>query len=185
MARKLAAVVFSLGYGIQVSSVMALGLGELKLESFLNEPLKASVDLLNTGGLHEDEIKIRLATREDFQKLGLDRAYFLTKITFDVELDDKGRAQIIMTSEDPVLEPYLDFIVEARWPSGRLLREYTVLIDPPVFGETLSPAVSASQRVEEVEGIPAPAKKKDEAAATSGTRSLRFHDRQLHVRQSA
>ena len=170
MARKLAAVVFSLGYGIQASSVMALGLGELKLESFLNEPLKASVDLLNTVGLHEDEIKIRLATREDFQKLGLDRAYFLTKITFDVELDDKGRAQIIMTSEDPVLEPYLDFIVEARWPSGRLLREYTVLIDPPVFGETVAPSVSASQRVEEVEGIPAPAKKKDEAAATSGTR---------------
>jgi pilus assembly protein FimV len=170
MARKLAAVVFSLGYGIQASSVMALGLGELKLESFLNEPLKASVDLLNTVGLHEDEIKIRLATREDFQKLGLDRAYFLTKITFEVELDDKGRAQIIMSSDDPVLEPYLDFIVEARWPSGRLLREYTVLIDPPVFGETVSPSVSASQRVEEVEGIPAPAKKKDEAAATSGTR---------------
>lgn len=169
MARKLAAVVFSLGYGIQASSVMALGLGELKLESFLNEPLKASVDLLNTGGLHEDEIKIRLATREDFQKLGLDRAYFLTKITFDVELDDQGRAQITLTSDDPVLEPYLDFIVEARWPSGRLLREYTVLIDPPVFGETLSPVVSASQRVEEVEGIPAPAKKKDQAAATSGT----------------
>lgn len=170
MARKLAAVVFSIGYGIQASSVMALGLGELKLESFLNEPLKASVDLLNTGGLHEDEIKIRLATREDFQKLGLDRAYFLTNITFDVELDEKGRAQIIVTSDDAVLEPYLDFIVEARWPSGRLLREYTVLIDPPVFAENAAPAVSASQRVEEVEGLPAPTKKNDEAAATSGTR---------------
>ena len=81
MARKLAAVVFSLGC-LQASSVMALGLGELKLESFLNEPLKASVDLLNTGGLHEEEIKIRLATREDFDKLGLERAYFLTNITF-------------------------------------------------------------------------------------------------------
>ena len=85
MARKFAAVVFSLGC-LQASSVMALGLGELTLESFLNEPLKASVDLLNTGGLHRDEIKIRLATSEDFEKLGLDRAYFLTGIKFDVEL---------------------------------------------------------------------------------------------------
>lgn len=169
MARKFAAVVFSMGC-LQASTVMALGLGELEMESFLNEPLQASVDLLNTGGLHEDEIKVRLATREDFQKMGLDRAYFLTSIKFDVEKDDGGNARIIMTTDAPVLEPYLDFIIEARWPSGRLLREYTVLIDPPVFEDTEStPVVSASQRVEEVEGIPAPAKKKTEVAPSSGT----------------
>jgi len=52
---------------------MALGLGEMELESFLNEPLKASVDLLNMGGLHGDEIKVRLGTTEDFKKLGIDR----------------------------------------------------------------------------------------------------------------
>ena len=65
MARKFAAVVFSLGC-VHASSVWSLGLGELSLESFLNEPLKAKVDLLNTDGLHEDEIRIRLATKEDF-----------------------------------------------------------------------------------------------------------------------
>lgn len=168
MARKLAAVVFTLGC-LEAGSVMALGLGELKLESFLNEPLNASVDLLNMGGLHADEVKIRLATREDFAKMGLDRAYFLTSITFEVEAGDGGRPHISVTSEDPVLEPYLDFIVEARWPSGRLLREYTVLIDPPVFSDA-TPTVSASERVEAVEGIPAPTKKNEELAATSGTR---------------
>lgn len=168
MARKLAAVVFSLG-ALQAESALALGLGELKLESYLNEPLKASVDLLNTEGLHGDEIKIRLATRDDFDKMGLDRSYFLTSIKFDVEVDG-GRARIVMTSEEPVLEPYLDFIVEARWPSGRLLREYTVLIDPPVFADgDATPVISASQRVEEVEGIPAPAKKKSVEVSTSGT----------------
>lgn len=168
MARKLAAVVFSLG-ALQAESALALGLGELKLQSYLNEPLKASVDLLNTEGLHGDEIKIRLATRDDFDKMGLDRSYFLTSIKFDVEVDG-GRARIVMTSEEPVLEPYLDFIVEARWPSGRLLREYTVLIDPPVFADgDATPVVSASQRVEEVEGIPAPAKKKRVEVTSSGT----------------
>ena len=174
MARKLAAVVFSLG-ALQAESVLALGLGELKLDSYLNEPLKASVDLLNTDGLHGDEIKIRLATREDFKKLGLDRSYFLTSIKFDVQVHD-GTARIVMTSDEPVLEPYLDFIVEARWPSGRLLREYTVLIDPPVFADVeATPVVSASQRVEEVEGIPAPTKKKS-VESTGTTVDVRKSD---------
>src|SRR6056297_2955084 len=169
MRRKCAAVVFSLGC-LQASSALALGLGELKLDSYLNEPLSASVDLLNTGNLHEDEIKIRLGTREDFQRLGLDRTFFLTSIQFEVVVDDNGRAGIVMTTDDPVLEPYLDFIVEARWPSGRLLREYTVLIDPPTFADNANVVeVSASERVEEVEGIPAPAKKKEQTDATDGT----------------
>lgn len=171
MARKLAAVVFSLGC-IHASSSFALGLGDLKLDSFLNEPLKAEVDLLNTDGLHADEIRIRLATREDFERMGVERAYFLTSIQFDVSVDAQGRGTISISSDDPVLEPYLDFIVEARWPTGRLLREYTVLVDPPLF-DTTSPVVSATQRVAEVEGTPLPAdgeKKAQGAAATSGTR---------------
>jgi len=150
--------------------VLALGLGEVRLESFLNEPLKASVDLLNMGGLHEDEIKIRLATTEDFDKLGIERNFFLTNIMFDVVADGSGGARIVISSEEPVLEPYLDFIVEARWPSGRLIREYTVLVDPQVFSQA-TPVVSASQRVEEVEGIPAPAKKNAEAAASGASQS--------------
>jgi pilus assembly protein FimV len=150
MARKFASVVLSLGC-LNASSALALGLGDLKLDSYLNEPLRAEVNLLNTGNLHEDQIRIRLATREDFEKMGVDRAYFLTSIRFDVQIDGSGRGRIIVTSEDPVLEPYLDFIVEARWPSGRLLREYTVLIDPPVFDPSAQ-VVSASERVIEVEG---------------------------------
>jgi pilus assembly protein FimV len=168
MARKFAAVVFSLGC-VQASSVLGVGLGEMTLGSYLNEPLNAQVDLLNVGGLHEDQIRVRLATNEDFQRMGVDRAYFLTSISFDVEIDDNGRARIMITSEDAVLEPYLDFIVEARWPSGRLLREYTVLVDPPVFDQS-NPVISASARVAEVDGEPEPAKKKSVTSSTSGTR---------------
>ena len=167
MGRKIAAIALSLGY-LHTGSVMALGLGELELESFLNEPLKAEVDLLNVGGLHADEIKVRLATREDFEKMGLERAYFLTGIKFEVVVDGDGGPRILVTSDNPVLEPYLDFIVEARWPSGRLLREYTVLVDPPVC-DPGGPVISATQRVEEVEGIPAPVKKTDEAVASEKT----------------
>ncbi len=171
MARKFAAAVFSLGC-IHASSSFALGLGEIKLDSFLNEPLKARVDLLNTEGLHSDEVRIRLATREDFERMGVERAYFLTSISFAVNVDASGKGVISITSEDPVLEPYLDFIVEARWPSGRLLREYTVLVDPPLF-DTTTPVMSATERVSEVEGIPMPGesgKKSADPAAASGTR---------------
>jgi pilus assembly protein FimV len=143
---------------------MALGLGEIKLESFLNEPLRATIDLVNMGGLHADEIKVRLGTSDDFDRLGLERAYFLTSIKFEVSDSGSGGARIILSTEEAVLEPYLDFIVEARWPSGRLLREYTVLVDPPVFAQG-SQVVSASQRVEEVEGIAAP-QAREQAAAT-------------------
>lgn len=165
MARKIAAVVFSLGC-VHASSLMALGLGELTLDSFLNEPLEAKVDLLNTGSLHEDQIRIRLATTDDFKKMGIDRAYFLTGITFTVDLNDNGQARIVLTSEEPVLEPYLDFIIEARWPSGRLLREYTVLVDPPVFDESAT-VISASERV--AAGESEAAKKKQQATSSTGT----------------
>ncbi len=176
MARRIAAVLVTIGC-LQAGAVSALGLGELTLDSFLNEPFKARVDLLNTEGLNEHQIRIQLATSEDFARLGVDRAYFLTSITFEVEVDDNGRGRILLTSEAPVLEPYLDFIVEARWPSGRLLREYTLLVDPPVFDSAQTVTISASQRVAEIEGDGGTVcvggtgtdKKKSRAQASSGT----------------
>ncbi|MBT4522935.1 MAG: hypothetical protein HOC23_23285 [Halieaceae bacterium] len=128
----------------------ALGLGELTLDSYLNEPLKARVDLLNTGGLSGYQIKVRLATSDDFQRMGIDRVYFLTKIQFEVVIDENGRGKIILTSEESVLEPYLDFILEVRWPSGQLLREYTVLIDFPVHDQA-APIASAREKTRETE----------------------------------
>lgn len=170
MARRTAAVLLTLGC-LQAGAVSALGLGELTLDSFLNEPFKARVDLLNAEGLNQHQIRIRLATSDDFDRMGVDRAYFLTSIIFEVEIDDKGRGKILLSSEAPVLEPYLDFIVEARWPSGRLLREYTVLVDPPVFQTNQTVTISASETVGVVEGGDASDKKKSQGALTSsGTR---------------
>ena len=152
MARrqKLAAAVLAMGC-FHASTTMALGLGDLQLESFLNQPLKAVVNLRNEEGLSEDQIRVRLATSEDFGKMGIDRAYFLTTINFDVVVDEGGNARIVISTDEPVLEPYLDFIVEARWPNGRLLREYTVLIDPPVYSEA-PVIISASDTVAALEG---------------------------------
>ena len=103
------------------STSWGLGLGEITMQSHLNEPLRAQVQLLDVKNLNKEDIKIRLATQEDFDRLGVERAYFLTSIQFDVVIAGSN-SKIILRTDEPLLEPYLDFLVETRWPAGRLLR---------------------------------------------------------------
>lgn len=111
---------------------MALGLGELTLKSTLNRPLEAEIQLLDAEGLSTWEIKPTLASPQVFAEVGIERPYFLTQIRFSV-VGDKIR----LTTKDAVTEPFLDFLVELNWPSGRVMREYTVLLDPPTFDDEL------------------------------------------------
>lgn len=115
--------------------VDALGLGEVKVQSNLNQPLKAQIQLTNVGGLTDAEILPGLATREEFLRAGVDRVYFLSDIRFTVEKNASGEPVIVLTTKKPVREPFLNFLVEIIWPSGRLLREYALLIDPPLFAQ--------------------------------------------------
>ena len=107
-----------------------LGLGGVVMQSYLNEPLRAEIELLDVKNLEIEDIKVRIATQDDFDRLGVERAYFLTNIKFDVVLSGE-QSKIILTTSQPLLEPYLDFLLESRWPAGRLLRSYTVLVDLP------------------------------------------------------
>ena len=113
------------------SKASAVGLGDIALDSYVNEPLQANIVLLDTGSLAEPEIRVALASSEDFERLGVERLFSLGDLSFTTELDGRGGGSITVESSEPILEPYLNFLVELRWPSGRLLREYTVLIDLP------------------------------------------------------
>ncbi|WP_027330886.1 FimV/HubP family polar landmark protein [Marinimicrobium agarilyticum] len=113
----------------------ALGLGESELHSALNQPLRADIRLTNLRGLGENEIIVRLASLEDFERAGLDRMPFYNQLKFELMLDHPDGPMVRVTTDDPVKEPYLNFLVEARWASGRLLREYTFLLDLPTFDE--------------------------------------------------
>ena len=140
-----------IGSLLHAGAVSALGLGDITLNSFLNEPLDAEVTLIDTRDLVADEIKVRLAGVDEFERFGVDRNYFLTRIQFDISIDRERNTGVIrLTTQEPVREPFVDLIIEARWPAGRLLREYTVLVDPPVFREEPL-VVSASERVAAVE----------------------------------
>ena len=143
--KRLIAKSLMLAGGLSLSSqLLALGLGEMTLKSALNQPLNAEVELVDVADLSKWEIKPSLASTEDFERAGVDRLFFLTKIKFKVDGDS-----LVLTTREPVTEPFLNFLVELNWPSGRVLREYTVLLDPPVFEEeTINPLVVAPSAAE-------------------------------------
>lgn len=109
----------------------ALGLGEITLHSALNQPLNAEIQLLAVGDdMTTADIKVALAPADAFNRAGVDRVYFLNDLRFSPLL--RGSNSVVrVVSNQPVREPYLNFIVELKRPGGQLLREYTVLLDPP------------------------------------------------------
>lgn len=123
----------------------ALGLGEITLNSTLNEPLNAEVKLVDTRDLSPDQILVALASPADFERNGIDRLYFYTELQFEVVVNNPGGPVVRVTTRNPVREPYLNFLLEARWTAGRLLREYTVLMDLPTFDEAVPQAVQPAE----------------------------------------
>ncbi|WP_299584661.1 FimV/HubP family polar landmark protein [uncultured Microbulbifer sp.] len=143
--RKLALAVGLVG-AMGSNATLALGLGEIKLNSTLNQPLNAEIGLLQTRGLDDSEIKVRLAGPDEFDRAGVERSYLLTSLRFDVDYSS-GKPVVRITSREPIREPFLNFLVETRWPSGRLLREYTLLMDLPAFSPSAAPQpVRAAER---------------------------------------
>ncbi len=108
----------------------ALGLGEITQHSALNQPFNADIALVDAGGLEEGELSVSLATADEFSRAGVERVFFLNDLKFTPILRG-NRSLIRVTSSKPVKEPFLNFLVQLNQPNGRLLREYTVLIDPP------------------------------------------------------
>jgi pilus assembly protein FimV len=154
----------------------ALGLGDIKLGSGLNQPLVAEIELVGATQEELQQLRAGLASRESFDRYGIDRPQFLSTLQFRVTKDGSGRNILEVRSAEVITEPFVTFLVEVNWPRGRLIREYTVLLDPPVFeekpsvapplaaprtGETVAPAAGAVTRTPApapvVEAPPAPA----------------------------
>jgi pilus assembly protein FimV len=110
--------------------VSALGLGSISLSSALNQPLEAEIQLLEAGGLGADDVRVRLASEADFARSGVERIFFLNDLRF-TPLFKGNRSVIRVTSSKAIREPYLNFVIELARPGGQILREYTLLIDPP------------------------------------------------------
>ncbi|TFH81307.1 FimV/HubP family polar landmark protein [Pseudomonas kribbensis] len=109
---------------------LALGLGDITVHSALNQPLKADIALVDAAGLSAGELSASLASADEFGRAGVERVFFLNDLKFTPILHG-SRNLIRVTSTKPVNEPFLNFLVQLNQPNGHVLREYTVLIDPP------------------------------------------------------
>lgn len=146
MYRKVAGIVIGGAAALNSATVAALGLGEMTMRSALHEPLDAEIKVTNVESLDPEQIKVRLADQKTFDMAGVDRTYFLTNLRFNVTLDGNGNATINVFTQKSVKEPFLDFLIEVRWPTGKVVRSYTALVDLPVYNQSAAPVISSSVR---------------------------------------
>src|SRR5688572_18377013 len=111
----------------------ALGLGDVRLNSPLNAPLDAEVELVNATPEDLATLEAKLASKETFARYGLDWPPFMASIEVTRDRAANGAQVLRIRSVETVTEPFLTLLIEASWARGRLVREYTVLLDPPVF----------------------------------------------------
>ncbi len=134
----------------------ALGLGEIHLNSALNEPMNAEIDLIAATPDELTALRASLAGRDAFSRYGIDRPPFLSTLTFKVGKSKDGRDVLLVHSTDAIPEPFVTFLVEVNWARGRLMREYTVLLDPPVYTPGENASSSAPVTAPSTAAVPPP-----------------------------
>lgn len=120
------------------SQTMALGLGQLQVKSGLNQPLVAEIPIFAAMPGEVDNLSVRLASPEAFERVGLTRPGYLTaNLSFSVGKNARGQNVIMVTSSGKFIEPFLSFLIEADWGRGSVTKEYTALIDPPYMAKVI------------------------------------------------
>ncbi|MEM9171250.1 MAG: FimV/HubP family polar landmark protein [Pseudomonadota bacterium] len=157
MYRRLAAVIVAACL-FTAQQALALGLGDIKVLSALNEPLRAEIALVGATSEELTGLEVRLASAEAFERYGLSKPTFMN--SFKLRVSPTGTPKIEITSTQPVTDPFVTMLIEAVWPRGRLLREYTVLLDPPTYASPQPTAPPAMSR---------PAAPQRNAASSSGS----------------
>ncbi|MBV9696976.1 MAG: hypothetical protein JO005_08640 [Gammaproteobacteria bacterium] len=115
------------------SAAFALGLGDIHLLSPLNAPLDAEIELVDVAPDEVNTVQVQLASRDTFARYGLDWPAYLSGVQLKTVRGADGRQVIKIRSLDPISEPFVTMLVEVTWSRGRLVREYTMLLDPPVY----------------------------------------------------
>ena len=140
-------------------AVSAIGLGDIQVDSALNQPFAARVPLFAVASDEIDSVRVRLADNDDFERMGIERVDYLGNLRFRVEPGAPPR--IVIEADRAVREPLLTLLLDVRGVTGRVLREYTVLLDPP------APVVASAARPTPTppQALPRPAPDATEAPA--------------------
>jgi pilus assembly protein FimV len=134
------------------TNAFALGLGVIQVQSGLNQPLVAEIPIIQSEPGEAEGLIVQLATAEDFERVGMNRSTIGVPIEFSLTKNARGEPVVRITSKEIVREPFIGMLLEANWPKGRLLREYTILLDPPV----MAPAIKGSSAIAVAAKEPAP-----------------------------
>src|SRR5258708_2074740 len=122
----------------------ALGLGDIHVDSGLNERLAAEIDIVGATPLDLIDLRAAVASRETFLRYGAERPSFLSSTTFKVTQDSQGRPVIAVRSTESFTEPVVNFLVNLHWSHGDLVRQYTLLLDPAGFASALPAPVASN-----------------------------------------
>jgi pilus assembly protein FimV len=158
----------ALGLTLLPISVLAAGLGQLNVNSGIGEPLKAEIELLSVSPAEKNTLKANIAPESTYAAQGLDRPASHQGIKVEITKSANGKDILKLQSNQPIDEPYLDMLVEVEWETGRILREYTVLLDPPGYKTPVAapkvdvPAIKAKSNL-----TPKPIAKNDQSGAGS------------------
>jgi pilus assembly protein FimV len=123
--------------------VHALGLGRVTVQSALGEPLRAEIEVVEISAEEAATLRTSVASADAFRAAGLEYTAAVTNVQISLQRRADGRSFLRLSSDRPVAEPFVDLILEARWASGRIVRDYTMLFDPPNLRQAASPPMAA------------------------------------------
>lgn len=117
--------------GLCINPAHALGLGRIAVQSALGEPLRAEIEVPEISADEASSLRVGVATAATFKAAGLDYSPAVVGMQISLQKRADGRSFLSLSSSRPVTEPFVDLILEASWSSGRVVRDYTMLFDPP------------------------------------------------------
>lgn len=131
----------------QAGLVHGMGLGELELQSYLGNPLQADLRIVAPGQFDQDDIRVRIARPEVYERFGARFEAFHNQIDFTVQ-PSPGGIRVQANSKGRVQEPFLDIVVELSWPQGTAYRRYSLLVDPPAYAARWQKTAPADRPLE-------------------------------------
>jgi FimV-like protein len=136
------------------AGVHALGLGQPSVKSFLNQPLEVEIELIAVSPAEAESVTARLATLQDYQRVGIGQLRLSVPLSFSV-FATANRAFILIESTEPVRDPVIQLLLDVNWSRGRLLKEYTLFLDPATV-PVAPPRITSPPPVRTVEPEPEP-----------------------------
>ncbi len=154
--------------GFAATSAHALSMERLTVQSALGEPLRAEIEITDVSAAEVEDLRVQIASHEAFNAAGVPYSPTLADIRISLQRRPNGSYVVRLTGNQALNEPFVDLLLEASWSAGRIVRSYTVLLDPPVARQAAAPApsVTTAPQLSAPEPTPAPAPTTQAPAST-------------------